>query len=76
LRSVERLDLALLVDAQHEGAVGRRHVEPDDVAHLVHEQRIARQLEALDAVRLQAESLPDPMDRRRRVAGRSGHAAQ
>ncbi len=76
LGSVERLDLALLVDTQHEGAVGRRHVEPDDVANLVHEQRVGRELEALGAMRLQAEGLPNPMDRRRRIAGRSGHAAQ
>ena len=47
LLAVERLDLALLVDAEHQRPVGRRQVEPDDVANLVDEQRIARQLECL-----------------------------
>ena len=75
LLAVERLDLALLVDAEHQRAVGRRQVEPDDVAHLVDEQRIARQLERLRAMRLQPEGRPDPADRRVREAGRAGHRA-
>jgi hypothetical protein len=52
LRPVERLDLALLVDAQHYGAIRRIEVEPDDIAHLLYKQRIARQLEGLAAMRL------------------------
>lgn len=52
LLAVERLDLRLLVDAEHECAVGRRQVEPDDVADLADEQRIAQQLECLRSVRL------------------------
>jgi len=44
---VERLDLALLVDAEHQCPIGRRQVEPDDVADLVDEQGITRQLERL-----------------------------
>ena len=44
LGSVERLDLRLLVDAKHQGPVGRIEVETDDVADLLHEQRIGRQL--------------------------------
>ena len=47
--AVERLDLALLIDAQHHRALGRGEVEADDVAHLVDEQRIARELPGLDA---------------------------
>ena len=46
LCTVERLDLALLVDAEHQRAVRRREIEAYDVADLVHEVRIARQLEA------------------------------
>src|SRR3546814_18819756 len=38
-------DLALLVDEQGQGPVRRRQVQPDDVADLVDEQRIARKLE-------------------------------
>ena len=68
LGAVQRLDLALLVDAQHHGAVGRVEIEPDDVAHLLDEQRIGRELEGLAAVRLQPEGPPDAMDRRGRMA--------
>jgi hypothetical protein len=50
LGAVESLDLGFLVHAQHKGAIGRVHVEPDDVAHLLDEQRIGRELEALDEV--------------------------
>jgi hypothetical protein len=33
MRPVEGLDLALLVDAQHDRAIRRVEIEPDDVAH-------------------------------------------
>ena len=66
----------LLVHAQHKGVLGWGHVEPDDVAHLLHEQRIARELEGLDPVRLQSEGFPDAVDCRRRVTHRLGHRAQ
>ena len=75
LGAVQRLDLALFVDAEHQRAVRRVEIEADDVAHLVDELRIARQLEALDAVRLQAEGAPDAVHRRRRDARRPGHRA-
>ncbi len=45
LAAVERLDLRLLVDAQHDGALGRSDVKPDDVAHLGHEIGIGGELE-------------------------------
>ena len=47
LSAVERLDLALLVDTEHQRALGRVEVEAYDVAHLLHKQRVRRQLEAL-----------------------------
>ena len=37
LRAVERLDLALLVDREHEGVVRRVEIEPDDVLDLLGE---------------------------------------
>ena len=76
LSAVEGLDLALFVDTEHQGAVRRRQIEPNDVADLVHEERIARQLEGLRAVRLQAEGAPDAPDRRARKAAFPGHRAQ
>jgi hypothetical protein len=35
LRLVQRLDLRLLIDAEDECAIGRRHVQADDVAHFL-----------------------------------------
>ena len=55
LREVEGLNLRFLVHAQHQGMVGRIEIEPDDVAHLLDEQRVRRQREGLGAMRLQAE---------------------
>ena len=45
LGPVQRLDLALLVDAQHHGLLRRVVVEADDVDDLLDEQRVGRQLE-------------------------------
>ena len=42
LFAIECLDLALLIDAEDEGSVGRRKVKANDIAYLVDEQRIAR----------------------------------
>ena len=84
LGAVERLDLRLFIDAEHQGAVGRIDVEPDNVAHprsgrgqaLVDKQRVGRQLEGLGAVRLQAEGAPDTADARGRDAAVTRHAAR
>ena len=35
LRPIQRLDLALLVDAQNERAFGRRQVQADNIVHLL-----------------------------------------
>ena len=61
--AVQRLDLGLLIDAQHDGALGRVEIQADDVADLVDEQRVLGQLPRLGAVRLQPERTPDPGDR-------------
>ncbi len=55
LRSVERLDLALLVHTQHHRLGGRIEVEPDDVADFLDKQRVGGELEGFGAVRLQPE---------------------
>src|SRR6516164_8278116 len=75
LSAVERLDLRLFIDAQHQGAVGRVEVEPDDVAHLVDKQRVSRQLEGFYAVRLQSKGPPDAPHARGRDAAVPRHAA-
>ena len=53
--AVERLDLGLLIDAQHDRSLGRVEVPPDDVTHFVDEQRIQGELERLDLMRLERE---------------------
>ena len=71
LRAIQRLDLALLVDAQHQGLQRRVQVQPHDVAHLLDEQRIAGELEGLLPVRLQAEGAPDARLRLRQPVSRA-----
>ena len=62
LRAVERLYLALLIEGEDDGSFGRIHVEAHYVPEFLDEVRILRQLEVVDAVRLQAMGLPDPSD--------------
>jgi hypothetical protein len=47
--------LRFLIEAQHNGALGRGQVEADDIAHLLDKYWIARQLEGVAAMRLQAQ---------------------
>ena len=51
LRSVERLDLALFVDAEHDGVRRRIDIEPDNVAQFVDELVVFGQLKLPDAMR-------------------------
>jgi len=44
LGSIERLNLALFIDAKNDGALGRRQIKADNVADLLDEQRIGREL--------------------------------
>ena len=70
LGAVQRLDLASFVDvrrtswfdAQHERPFRQGQGEPDDVANLLHEQRIGRGLERLAAMWLQPEGTPETVD--------------
>jgi hypothetical protein len=63
LLAIKCLDLAFLIDAEDKGSVRRGQVKADDIAYLVDEQRIARQLECLATVWLQAERRPHSADR-------------
>ena len=63
LCAIQRLDLALLVNAQHQGLGRRVQVKPDDIAHLVDKQRVRGELEGLGSMRLQPESAPHTTDR-------------
>ena len=66
LAAIERLNLGLLIHTQNDGALRRRDVKADDIAHFGHEVRIGRELERLHPVRLEPEGPPDALDRRHR----------
>ena len=57
LGALQRLVLALLVHAQHQRVVGRVQVRAHNVAQLLDEQWIRRQLETVGAMRLEVEDL-------------------
>ena len=63
LGPIERLDLTLLVHAQHQRAVWRLEVQADDIPHLLDEERVGGQLEGLGPMGLQREGAPDAMHR-------------
>ena len=60
LGSVRGLDLGLLVHADHDRVLGWRKVQAQDVADLCFQLRVGGELEALGAVRLEAEFAPVP----------------
>ena len=60
--SIQRLDLALLIHAQYNGAVGRIQLQAHDISHLLHELGIFGEFEILYPMWLQSERMPDPHD--------------
>lgn len=73
LGTVEGLNLRFLVDAQHHRMFRRVEVQSDDVAHLLDEERIRRQLERLAQVGLDAKQLEPALDGALRETGMAGH---
>jgi hypothetical protein len=73
LGAVECLDLALLIDREHDGLLGRIDIKPDHVMHLVDEVGIIGELELPDAMRLQSVRPPDALHRAGADAGRLRH---
>lgn len=65
---VERLNFGFLVDAQHDGALRRGHIQANNISHFLYEERVCRKLERFDAMRLEPKRFPDAMHRRRRQA--------
>lgn len=62
LGAVERLDLAFLIDRQHDGVGWRINIEADDVSQLVDEFRVVGQFELPPPVRCEAMRFPDAPD--------------
>ncbi len=63
LGAIEGLNLGFLIDAEHRRVRGRIQVEPDDVPHLLDQQRIVRQLKGLGPMGLQPKRVPNATDR-------------
>src|ERR1700720_2281309 len=59
LATAQRLNLTLLIHAQHQRMMRRVHVQADDVSHLVDQQGIVGLLKGLAAMRTQPERPPD-----------------
>ena len=62
LRTIQRLDLAFLIDTEHQSLL-RRVRQTNNVAHFVDKLRISTELKVLNAVRLQVIRLPYPLNR-------------
>jgi hypothetical protein len=76
LGAVERLHLALLVAAQHQRVLGRRHVQAHDVFQFLDKGRITRHLEAPHEMGLQTLGPPMPRDGGGAHAQFCGHLAR
>jgi hypothetical protein len=59
--AIQGLNLRLFIDAQDKRCIRRMEIQADNIAHLLDEQRIGRQLERLGPMRLQAKGPPDAM---------------
>src|SRR5215471_10222729 len=59
LRTIQRLNLCLLVNAQNQSLVWRVQVKSNDVTNLINEQRVLGQLESLGSVWSKAKRSPD-----------------
>ena len=73
LRAVQRLDLALLIHAQHQRPLRRRQIQPHDGLQFFGELRIPAQLEGSQPVRFEAVRPPDAPHARRADAGGARH---
>jgi len=73
LGSVQRLNLALLIDRQYDGVRWRIDVESDDIAELLDEVGVVGELELADAMRLKAVCAPNTLNRTHRDANGLGH---
>ncbi len=62
LGPVQSLDLALLVDAQHQGPVGRVEIETDHIPELLQKVLVSAQLEGLDQMRPEVVLFPDALN--------------
>ena len=64
LGAIQRLDLCLLVDAEHDRALRRVQIQADDIDHLLDQLRVLGELERADLMRLELVITPDPVNGR------------
>jgi len=62
LSSIERLNLALFVNTEHQRVIGRVEIEPHDIAHLLDEKRIGGKLESARAMGLDGKGLKESVN--------------
>src|SRR6266542_981768 len=60
---IQRLNLRLVIDAEHQSLFRRIQIEPHDVGHLAVKVRVRAELEGFHPMRLQSMLLPDPVHR-------------
>ena len=71
--AIQRLNLAFLVDAQHERPIRWVHVEPNHIRHFLFELWVVRDLERAHQVRLEPGFGPDALHARVADSHRSRH---
>ncbi len=76
LSSIQSLNLAFLVDTEHQCFVGRVQVKADDIVEFFDERFVAAELERFDPMRLPVVLLPKAMNRVFAEALRLGQAAR
>jgi hypothetical protein len=75
LGTIEGLNLAFLVDAQHQGFVWRVEIKADHIIELFDKTLVAAELESLGQMRLEPMSIPNTLNRHPTDALRLGHGA-
>ena len=73
LSAIKGLNLTLLIDAQHKGPVRGIKIQSDHIVELLDKPRVTAELEGLDAMGLEAMSVPDALDSHSTDALRLGH---
>src|SRR5713226_1629315 len=76
LGSIESLDLALLVNAQHQGFVWRIQVQTHDIGQLLHKVFVPAKLKSFDSMWLQVVPLPYALHSHMAQMLCLGHAAR
>jgi hypothetical protein len=74
--AIERLNLRLLVDRQHDGMRSRVDIQADNIGEILAEASVPRQFERVDAMGRKAMRRPDALDRTQADPGSLGCRAR